>query len=289
MSVIPTEATMTPVTYLDRDPAPIFKDENLSIYAIPVFPARDAQPVVPSYTTVWSGSQAKNISLKRKRSQSPNPPVRRSNLESRSMSEPTALSEQHRPTPIHDIIKQPGFSPSLLQGDAAQGWRRFMIDAIFPGSRRPSHDKAEQRKLKEQRIASGGSKGFSGESNDGHEVDDDAPHRRIIHPGFSSQLPGFTTAGMFEPLDASLNPTLAYALVGPRVRGKFDVEKAAALGLPSGPIRSRLTRGETVSFMVEDSLGQGGMVERFVQPQECIGESESPGVSTVRPTSVSRP
>lgn len=154
-----------------------------------------------------------------------------------------------------------------------------MVDTIFPGSRQPKDDRIEQRKLRKREINSRG--GNIGELSDRGQSGKDDAYRRMPHPpGFSSQLPKFATTTISESSDRSLNPTLAYIVVGPRVRGKFDVEKAAALGLPLGQIRSRLTRGETVSFMAEDGLGQGGKVERFVRPEDCIGEIESPGVST---------
>lgn len=43
----------------------------------------------------------------------------------------------------------------------------------------------------------------------------------------------------------------------------------------NGPLRGKLTRGETVRFMVKVD---GEMVERVVTPEELIGESEPAGV-----------
>jgi ribonuclease Z len=164
IAVVPTEAAV--ILCLDRDPEPVFKDENITLYAIPVLPADNARPV------------------------------------------PTPSDTEH---------------PESLQGEPAQ------VQTIFPGSQPPKTD----------------------------------------HPreptGFSCQLPKSTPPG---------DLALAYVLVGPRAHGKFDVKKAAALGVPSGQIRSRLTRGETVSFMSEG-------VERVVRPEDCVGESGSPGVSAM--------
>lgn len=72
-------------------------------------------------------------------------------------------------------------------------------------------------------------------------------------------------------------PTLAYLLVGPSVRGKFDAKKAEELGVPRGPIRGKLTRGEAITFEVDD--GNGGKLERTVRPEDCIGPSEVAQVS----------
>lgn len=48
--------------------------------------------------------------------------------------------------------------------------------------------------------------------------------------------------------------------------------------MPFGPLRGRLTKGQTITFTVKEG---GKMVERVVQPEECVGESESPAVSSV--------
>jgi ribonuclease Z len=48
------------------------------------------------------------------------------------------------------------------------------------------------------------------------------------------------------------------------------------LGVPFGPERSKLTKGESVTVKVKVD---GQFVERVVQPEECIGESETPVVS----------
>ena len=74
---------------------------------------------------------------------------------------------------------------------------------------------------------------------------------------------------------SSPRPTLAYIAVGPRVRGKFDVKSAEELGVPSGPKRGKLTRGESVTVKVKVD---GQFVDRVVRPEECVGESETPVV-----------
>ena len=87
-------------------------------------------------------------------------------------------------------------------------------------------------------------------------------------PGFSKQLPPFPSP--------PYKHTLAYIVIGPRARGKFDAAKAEELGLPKGYLRAELTRGKTVSFQVSD--GHGRVLERVVRPEDVIGESETPGV-----------
>jgi ribonuclease Z len=80
---------------------------------------------------------------------------------------------------------------------------------------------------------------------------------------------------------------MSYVIVGPRVRGKFDVQKSIALGVPKGPLRGKLTKGETITFTVKDTMtGEDGTpttVSRTVtvKPEECMGESEPPAVAIV--------
>lgn len=77
--------------------------------------------------------------------------------------------------------------------------------------------------------------------------------------------------------DPSSRPTLAYAIVGPHVRGVFDQAKAKELRIPWGPVRSQLSKGETITYKVKE----GGIeVERTVRPEEVVGVSEAPSVGS---------
>lgn len=57
--------------------------------------------------------------------------------------------------------------------------------------------------------------------------------------------------------------SLCFLVQGPPVPGKFDAKQAKELGVPPGPLYSRLTRGESVEL-------QDG---RTVGPEECVGKS----------------
>lgn len=84
------------------------------------------------------------------------------------------------------------------------------------------------------------------------------------------QLPAFSRTSDVQ--------ALAYVVIGPRVRGKFDVDKAVELGIPFGPLRAKLTKGESITFKVKRGDEE---FERTVKPEECIGPSETPGVIIV--------
>jgi hypothetical protein len=94
----------------------------------------------------------------------------------------------------------------------------------------------------------------------------DMYNRPKIPSAYHHQLPKFD-----RPTSA---PALTYVVVGPSVRGKFDVEKSLALGVPKHQ-RSKLTNGETITVTVKEG---DETIQRVVQPQDCIGPSETPAV-----------
>ena len=68
------------------------------------------------------------------------------------------------------------------------------------------------------------------------------------------------------PTEHGGGPSIGYALKERERRGKFDVEKARAMGIPEGPLWGKLTKGETVE------LADG----RTVAPKDLVG-SPRPG------------
>ena len=97
-------------------------------------------------------------------------------------------------------------------------------------------------------------------------------------PQFSKLLPVLERA-LIDSSDPALEPMVAHVIVGPCIRGKFDGRKAIDLGLPPGPLRARLVKGESVTVQVKDS--NGNVVDREIKPADCIGESVTPAVSQV--------
>lgn len=59
---------------------------------------------------------------------------------------------------------------------------------------------------------------------------------------------------------------LVYILEPPPLRGKFNAERAKELGIPSGPMRGRLVKGEEIE--VDDPSAEGG--KRIVRPEDCL-------------------
>ena len=68
---------------------------------------------------------------------------------------------------------------------------------------------------------------------------------------------------------------MSYIIVGPRYRGKFDAKRAKELGIPQGPQRSALAKGEAITFEIREG---NEVIQRTVKPEEVIGKSDTPGV-----------
>jgi ribonuclease Z len=215
---------------LDESPddIPIYKDDHISVFALPVSAEIQSQEASGSVTLSHPETSVDNRrSGKRKRSPSPDAP------------------------PLQEFISHPDFDPTTLVGKMAQDWLRYIVRTMFPGS-------AAKPVVSSEKI------------------------EHVSQPsGFNCPLPSLPSCNQ--------RATLAYAVVGPRVRGKFDVKRAEVLGLKAGPLRARVAKGETVIVM-----GQDG-VERSVGPSDVVGTSEVPGVrflsryvSSSRSRSVSR-
>ena len=67
----------------------------------------------------------------------------------------------------------------------------------------------------------------------------------------------------------------AYILQAPSVRGKFDSDKAKALGVPNGPVRKILIDGGQIE--VDDKEAEGG--RRVIKAEDVLGETQDGGVS----------
>jgi len=68
---------------------------------------------------------------------------------------------------------------------------------------------------------------------------------------------------------------MSYIVVGPRFRGKFDAKRAKELGIPQGPLRGSLAKGEAITFEIQEG---GEVIQRTVKPEEVVGKSEPPEV-----------
>lgn len=172
----------------------------------------------------------------------------------------------HPAEPLQEAMSRPDFDPTMLVGDDAQEWLRHIVRRMFPGS---------TSQLQSQQVAAQSCQKVKGKKNVtpglDHRSETAGPAASPSKVAYISQPLSFNRP--LPSLSACNRRTaLAYAVVGPRVRGKFDVKRAESLGLKAGPLRTRVAKGETVTVVGNDGL------ERSVGPGDVVGASEDPGV-----------
>ena len=243
MGVTPVEVkSISPPTGTIK-PRPTYTDGNVTVYSVPLFPEVD-EDGNPTYPWPQEGS-----SSKRKRSaSSPSPPRRNKDGD---------FSTVTKNLPLKERMRLNGFLPTNLVGKEAEQWREMTIKNMFPATK----------------PGKGTDKG----------VDADQPNVPALrrHPGSfnpagsDKQLPRMNFTKDSEPITSKQKPSLAYIVVGPKTRGKFDAKRADELGL-KGKLRGLVANGTTVTFTTMDANGKE--IERTVKPEECVGPGENPAV-----------
>ncbi|KAF8579988.1 Metallo-hydrolase/oxidoreductase [Ramaria rubella] len=193
---------------LEPSSSPVYKDENISVFAVPVFPDRDMQ--APSDTLNSS-----------KRKITPNHDIlssssKRQKLETSDVRLPSLAVGESSGASDRSLWDSPGIRPLDLTGETAESWRQLVIQHIFPGKlAMPSTSTSANLTLPPE---------ISGRKHSVNMVQLNKPLPRMSRHPY----------------------TLSYIILGAQGRGKFDSVKASSLGLPSGPLRGRLTKGETI-------------------------------------------
>lgn len=244
MSVTPVEVESISPPTGSAKPKPTYTDGNITVYSIPLFPKvdRDAHPQL----------QEDPSSKRKRRASSASPPRRDTDA---------GFSAESENLPLEERMRLNGFLPTNLVGKDAEQWREMVIKNMFPAK---------------------GSK--SGKGTDAG-VDADPPYVSALrrHPGSfnpagsDKQLPRMNFTKDSELITPKRKPSLAYIVMGPKTRGKFDAKKADELGL-KGRLRGVLANGTAVTFTTTDARGKE--IERTVKPEECVGPGDNPAVCT---------
>ena len=244
MSVTPVEVESISPPTGSAKPKPTYTDGNITVYSIPLFPkvGGDAHPQL----------QEDSSSKRKRRASSASPPRR---------STDAGFSAESENLPLEERMRLNGFLPTNLVGREAQQWREMTIKNMFPA--------------KSSKSGKGADAG----------VDADPPYVSALrrHPGSfnpagsDKQLPMMNFTKDSELITSKQKPSLAYIVVGPKTRGKFDAKKADELGL-EGRLRGVLANGTAVTFTTTDT--QGKKIERTVKPEECVGPGDNPAVCT---------
>lgn len=142
MPVYPTEASWIPTT--SPSPEALYKDDNITVYGIPVLPDPESvQDTFSSTPRVTSDPLLSSPQLKRKRDTSPDLPAKRPSLVS---------NESAETVPSRIGVQGTDAVPATLTGDAAHDWRKLMVKTMFPGTREKSEKvDAQKRKEKERK------------------------------------------------------------------------------------------------------------------------------------------
>ncbi|KAF5375625.1 hypothetical protein D9757_008524 [Collybiopsis confluens] len=285
LSIISTEVPADSI--IERLPSPIFKDVNIAVYAIPVYPS-----LIHTDTS----------QLKRKREDEASdadsgPPTKKSVQEPSDTVLSTPTSTLY-PT-LMDILSSPSFAPEDLNPGQSQQWYDLISDIMFPASSKAKAERAAPEKEVERRQ--GTKKQQPKKEGDASKElafrDKFLPHlpaesgegnvdeygRLSIVKGFHSRLPKLIPVQNNITSPSALS--ISYLAIGPSVRGKFDGAKADALGIPHN-LRKKLTAGETVTFMPLDFSKRKKRksippintteAERTVRPEDVIAPSQSP-------------
>lgn len=226
-------------------PKPTYTDGNVTVYSIPLFPEVD-EDGVPTHPWLQQDPPPK----RKRRASSASPPRRNKDVN---------FSAETKNLPLKERMRLNGFLPTNLVGEEAEQWRQMIVENMFPAT-----------------------KPKSGKGVD-PDVDADPPYVSALrrHPGSfnpagsDKQLPRMVFTKDSEPITSKEKPSLAYVVVGPKTRGKFDAKRADELGL-KGKLRGLVANGTTVTFTVTDADGKE--IERTVKPEECVGPGDNPAV-----------
>lgn len=246
MSVTPVEVQSVSPPTGPFKPEPTYTDKNVTVYSVPLFPTvdEDGSPL----PELHEGSPHK----RKRRAPSASPPRSRRDED---------FSTDTQGLPLKDRMRLNGFLPTNLVGKDAEQWREMIVKHMFPAENPGSRKVVEGDEV----------------------VDANLPYFTLRrHPGSfnpagsDKQLPRMNLTKDSESIVPHQKPSLAYIIIGPRTRGKFDAKKADELGL-KGKLRGQVASGKTVTFTVTDADGKE--VERTVSPEECVGPGDNPAVS----------
>lgn len=208
-----------------------------------------AQPI---YAAKAPPEEGTSVPMKRKRSLSPEAPAKRANTADDTSADPDS--------DIYDTDPQ--------------AWRRLMVSQMFPFK---APEASTKRAARRERLVRSSYDLVGMPLPESLKPTPPPPQvdYSVVRARRARRLPSFA----YGPEGKS---ALCYVLVGPTGRGRFDVAKAEALGVPRGPLRGQLTKGETVMFPVDD--GHGNEIERTVKPEDVLGLPEIPRVSSIAPS-----
>ncbi|KAJ3891424.1 hypothetical protein GG344DRAFT_47464 [Lentinula edodes] len=251
ISILSTELPFNEFVTERRIPEPIFQDGNLTVYGI---------PITPIYLDVAAAPLAASNDLKRKRVVA---------LPATNNSEPSKYAKGKAiPVPVSSSSIDSATLPSTSTSTSSPS-----------SSARRSWNYANKSYVSKFSVHTepGTRNGGGGEEKE----EPDEYRRPMLVTGFHKQLPRFSLSENQKALPPSAL-SLSYLAVGPLTRGKFDARKAEELGVPNGPLRGALTRGETkganAGVVVDANEGERWVT---VRPEDVVAPSIPPAAALI--------
>lgn len=218
----------------DTASVPIFTDDNLAVYAVPLHPTKALEPAFKKPKVDCDRSAAVSAATLDK---------------------------------VDQLWRKPYFNPSILQGHEAQAWIRLVSDSIFNDSLLRKREQ-QATDITESVTDTRSSRKLVSSVDDVEIPDADqpqpssSPHARALAPWRPPLSPAFVTrllprppsdtrnvlADRADPAEGGQAPVLAFICEAHPQRGKFDPVKATEAGVPPGPLFAALTKGEDVTL-----------------------------------------
>lgn len=115
-------------------PAPSYSDDNIKVYAVPVFPFTHLLPVTVPPTATSMEEPTSDVSGKRKRELSSEYPSKRINIGNEATTgKPEAIRE-----PLSESqsikLRELDNKPEALEGEYAEEYRKALIQVMFPAT-----------------------------------------------------------------------------------------------------------------------------------------------------------
>ena len=116
-------------------PAPSYSDDNIKVYAIPVFPFTHLLPATTSPAASTSMEEPTlDLSGKRKRGHSSEYPSKRVNTGNEATTRAPEATKAPLSRSLSRKLKEVGNIPEVLEGDYAEEYRKAIIQVMFPAT-----------------------------------------------------------------------------------------------------------------------------------------------------------
>ena len=171
-----------------------------------------------------------------------------------SSSQPQELNtpqQQEQPLPLLERMHHPTFTPHHLNSAEAVEWRKMTIEHMFGPLVRGRYESVEAE------VGSGVANPNANGAGRPKRIPNPANCDKKLpawRSGLRDRQRSTWTCNLWQCSTAHqqtlFTAACSYILIGPKIRGKFDVAKAAKLGLGPGPLRGKVARGETVEVKV---------------------------------------